>query len=503
MFTLASLLLATTIAAPRQLPPKLDAYLASAVQRTGVPGFAVAIVDEHGVVAAKGYGVRRLGAPELVDGDTHFDTASLTKSFTAALLATLVDEGKLQWDSRVRDVLPELSFGDPYLDANVTLRDLLTHRVALQGANSMPRFSGYDEAEVLRRVRYLKAQGQFRADFVYSNLMYTVAGAMAEKVTGKKWNVLVTERLLTPLGMTSTNAQEDLTVPNSASPHVVIDGVQQPVRPYYWKTMAPAAAIASTARDMALWLRFQLGDGTWEGKRIISAAAMEQMHAPQVVVPTTAAFREARKLEYFAGYGFGWQVFDYKGRPMLWHSGNGDGMPSYMAILPKQKLGVVVMMNTWAMPYLHGSLAGHILDTLLGLETTDSVAGTIAADKTGRERTAKALADMDNERAKNTKPSVALEKYAGTYTDPLFGDMTVTLEEDRLVLQFSGGEKADLAHWHYDTFDVQWRDPLLRAYFRAALAFSLDADGRPSRLDMRLNRDTIEAKRATGSPVAR
>jgi CubicO group peptidase (beta-lactamase class C family) len=391
--------------------------------------------------------------------------------------------------------LPEISFGDPYIDANVTLRDLLTHRVALQSANAMPRFSNYDQAEVLRRLRYLKPQGQFRADFVYSNLMYTVAGAMAERITGKKWNVLVTERLLTPLGMTGTNAEEDLTRPNSASPHALIDGVQQPVRPYYWKTMAPAAAIASNARDMARWLQFQLGDGMWEGKRIISAASMEQMHSPQFIVPTTAAMRAGRNVDYFAGYGFGWQVFDYKGRTMFWHSGNGDGMPSYMGILPKQKLGVIVMTNSWVMPSLHGALINRILDTFLGLETRDNVAETIAADKTNRERDAKAVADMEKERAKNTKPPVALAQYAGTYNDPLFGDMTVTVEGDHTVLQFAGGEKANLSHWHYDTFDVLWRDPLLRAYYGAAAVFSLDADGKPARLDMRLGRDVIEAKR--------
>ncbi|HYI10130.1 MAG TPA: serine hydrolase [Thermoanaerobaculia bacterium] len=495
MLALASLLLAATVAAPRQLPPELDAYIESARQRANVPGLAVAVVDEHGLVAAKGYGVRRLGAPERVDGDTHFDTASLTKSFTAALLATLVDEGKLRWDDRVRDVLPEISFGDPYIDANVTLRDLLTHRVALQAANGMPRLSNYDQAEVLRRLRYLKPQGQFRADFVYSNLMYTVAGAMAEKVTGKTWRALVTERLLTPLGMTATNAEEDLSVPNSASPHAVIDDVQQPIRPYYWKTMAPSAAIASTARDMARWLQFQLGDGTWEGKRIISAAAMEEMHSPQFVIRTTAAMRAARNVDYFAGYGLGWQVFDYKGRTTFWHSGNGDGMPSYMSILPKQKLGVIVMTNTWVTPLLHGSLAGRILDTFLGLETSDNVAETIAAADRERERVTKAIADMEKERTKNTKLSVPLTQYAGTYNDPLFGDMTVTVDGERATLQFAGGAIADLYHWHYDTFDVQWRDPVYRAYFRTAAAFSLDADGKPSRLDMRINRDTIEAKR--------
>jgi CubicO group peptidase (beta-lactamase class C family) len=493
---LATMLLAATAAAPpRQLPPELDAYIEKARKDSTVPGLAIAVVDANGVVTAKGYGVRRLGSPELVDADTHFDCASLTKSFTAAMIATLVDEGKLHWDDRVRDIMPSISFGDPYLDANVNLRDLLTHRVALQPANMLARFSNYDQAEVFRRIRYLKPQGPFRADFVYSNLMYTLAGAMAEQVTGKRWGTLVRERLLTPLGMNDTNTEEDLSVPNSASPHALLDNMQKPVKSYYWKTMAPSAAIASTARDMARWLQFQLGDGTWEGKRIVSVASMEAMHSPQVIIPTTAAMRASRGVDYFAGYGFGWQVFDYHGRPMLWHSGNGDGMPSYMAILPKQKLGVIVMTNTWVARLLHGALAGYILDTLLGVELTDNAKGAIDLERTDRERYAAAVAEEDKKRVKNTHPSVALAEYAGTYNDPLFGDMKVTLQGDKLALQFAGGEIADLSHWHYDTFEVFWREPLLRWYYGTAVTFSLDGDGKPSRLQMRLNRDDIDAKK--------
>jgi CubicO group peptidase (beta-lactamase class C family) len=490
-----ALILAASIAAPRHIPPALDAYIEAARVKANVPGLAIAIVDADGIVAAKGYGVRRLGSPELVDGDTQFDIASLAKSFTTAMLATLVDEGKLRWDDRVRDVLPDISFGDPYLDANVTLRDLLTHRVALQAGNFMMRFTGYDSAEVLRPVRFLKPQGSFRADFVYSNVDYAIAGAMAEKVSGKSWSALVRERLLMPLGMNATNSDEELNGANKASPHAIIDDVQQPVRHFRFTNIAPASGIVTTARDMATWLRFHAGDGTWNGKRIISEAVMAELHSPHFIIPTTPAMRAARNVEYFAGYALGWQVFDYRGHLMMWHSGNADGMPSYMAVLPKEKLGVIVMSNSWVTPLLHGALASRILDMFLGVEPRDYAAETIAADQRANAQAAVAEAEAEKNRVHDSHPTLALAQYAGTYVDPLHGDLTITLEGDHLTLQFARGERADLKHWQYDTFEVRWRDPVFRTYISALATFGLNAEGKASRLEMRLNRDSIDARR--------
>jgi CubicO group peptidase (beta-lactamase class C family) len=477
------------------LTSDLDAYIEKARVDHGVPGLAVTIVQGDDVVA-KGYGVRRLGAPERIDENTRFDVASLTKSFNAAMIATLVDEGKLRWDDRVRDVLPSVVFPDPVRDSEVTLRDLLAHRVALEPGNMFLRLSGYDRAEMFRRIRYLRPQGTFRADFVYSNVMYAVSGAMAEAATGKSWDDLVRERLLVPLGMNESTSNGELAGDDAASPHAVIDGVQQPVRHFRFPAVAPAAAVSSTANDMAKWLRFQLGDGTWNGKRIISSDAMAEMHSPQMIVRTTAAMRAARGVEFFAAYGLGWQVMDYRGHAMLWHSGNANGMPTYMATLPKEKIGVAVMINTWAAPFLHGALASRILDSLLGLPTRDYSGETLAAYQRGVKRDADERAAREASRVAGTKPSAALDQYQGIYVDPLYGNMIVAREDDHLVLRFGRGEIADLTHWQYDTFAVRWRDPVDREDYPTFAAFALDESGRPSRFEMQLNRDRIAAIRS-------
>jgi CubicO group peptidase (beta-lactamase class C family) len=476
------------------LTPDVDAYIEKARADWNVPGLAVVVVKGNDS-DARGYGVRRLGAPERVDQNTRFDIASLTKSFNAAMIATLVDEQTLRWDDRVRDVLPSVVFPDAMRDSEVTLRDLLAHRVALEQGNMFLRLHPYDRAEMFRRIRYFRPQGTFRADFVYSNVMYSVSGAMAEAVSGKSWGELVRERLLVPLGMSSSTSDGNLDGENVASPHAILDGVQQPIPHFRFATVAPAAAVSSSAADLANWLRFQLGDGRWNGKRIVSAAAMEEMHSPQMIIRTTVAMREARGVEFFGAYGLGWNIMDYRGHPMLWHSGNANGMPTYMAILPKDEIGVAVLINTWVAPVLHGALASRILDAMLGLPPRDWSGEALAAYQRSVKRDAEERAARETSRVAGTKPSVALDRYAGVYVDPLYGDLTVTREGDRLTLRFGDGEAADLPHWQYDTFTVRWRNPVIREDLTTLAAFSLDENGRPSRLEMQLNRDRIAATR--------
>ena len=483
---------ASVFAVTHRFPLELDGYIEKARKDWNVPGLAIVIVDAEGVIVAKGYGVRRLGGSAPVDADTQFDVASLSKSFNAAMIATLVDEKKLRWDDRVRDVLPTVVFPDAIRDSEVTLRDLLAHRVALESGNLLIRLSGYDRDETFRRIRYFRPQGTFRSDYVYSNIMVSVSGAMAEQVAGTAWSALVRERLLDPLGMSSSNADENLDGPNTASPHAVIDAVQQPIRHFRFTTVAPAAAIVSTANDMAKWLRFQLGDGSWNGKQIVSAASMEEMHSPQMIIRTTAAMRSARAVDFFAAYGFGWNVMDFHGHTMLWHSGNANGMPSYMAILPKEKIGVAIMINTWGAPILHGALASRIFDTYLGIPPHDWSAEALAAFERQQKRDA---AVRERKPIAGTHPSLALDDYAGVYVDPVFGDMAIKREGDHLTLQFAKGEIGDLSHWQYDTFAVRWRDPADREDYPTLAVFSLNEDGRPARVEMQFNRDRVVAVR--------
>jgi len=494
--------LATTASA--QLPAELDTYIEKSRVDADVPGISIAVVRDGKVVVTKGYGLRSLGKPERVDENTVFDVASLSKSFTAAAIATLVDEGKMQWDDPIHRLLPQVEFSDPYRTANVTIRDLLSHRVGVEAGNFVFRFTDYTTDEVLRRMRFLKEREPFRTTMLYSNLGYTAAGEAAAAVAGVPFADLIRKRLIEPLGMTDSTAGVPHTIAlNHASPHAMIGGVQVPIAHTKALNILPADAVNTNAKDIAKWMLFQLGDGTWNGKRIISAQAMNEMHTPQVIIPTTPSMRASRGVTFFAGYGLGWQIMDYRGHKVIWHTGGADGMPVYMALLPDDHIGVTVMTNTWAVPTFHGALVSRVFDVLLGLPpTNDAAAETIAAYKRAVARGAEEYAAIEKARVANAKPSRTLDAYAGTYVDPLYGDMNLKLENGKLAFQFARGEVADLTPWQYDTFQVRWRD---RVYedFDTFATFALDDKGNPRRMEMTLGRDKVDATRAASAAPRR
>jgi CubicO group peptidase (beta-lactamase class C family) len=479
--------LTCSISAEQPMPAEIDAYVVASMKEWEVPGLTVTIVKDGKLFAVKGYGVRELGKAEKVDENTMFDIASLAKSFTAAAVATLVDEGKMRWDDPVRRHLPEFELADDYLSHNMTIRDLLSHRTGLHRGDFMWRFTSYDTKEVLRRMRYLEAREPYRAAMSYSNIGYTAAGEAAAATAGMSWAELVRKRLLEPLGMTDTTAGVVHTLAeNHARPHAHIAGVQQPIRNKKGMTTLPAGGVNSTARDIAKWMIFHLGDGSWNGKQLISRAAMDEMHSPQVIIATTREMRANRNVRFFGAYGLGWQIMDFRGRPMHWHSGGANGMPTYMAILPEEKMGVAVFLNTWSAPTLHGTIATHVLDTLLntGAPVEPPFRQPLATSPTAPPT-----------RVTGTRPTLPLETYAGTYEDKLHGAMTLRIENDKLVLSFGGGESAELTHWHYDTFRVAWHDRTFE-YFDTHATFMLNAKGQPVRFDMPLGpRDVISATR--------
>lgn len=468
----------------------LDNYIENARKGADCPGIAVTVVRDNKVLFSKGYGVRELGKAAPVDEQTMFDTASLSKSFTAAVIATLVDEGKMRWDDPVRRHLPQFELGDPYRTANVTIRDLLSHRVGLEQGNFLFRWTNYSTDEVLRRMRFLEEREPFRTSMIYSNVGYAAAAEAAASAAKMPFADLVRTRLVEPLGMrqTTVGIDHDL-APNHAKSHALVGGVQRPIRTKKRLNILGANAVNSTAADMAKWLLFSLGDGTWEGKRLLSAAAMSEMQSPQNIIPTTPEMRAARGVHFFAAYGLGWQVMDFRGHKMLWHSGSADGMPVYMCVLPNEKIGVLVMTNSWAAGTLHGALAARILDTLLDTPNPpDGAADVIAANQRANAPQPEPM------RTAGTKPSRPIEAYAGTYVDTLHGDMIVTHENGRLTMRFGGGEIADLEHWHHDVFRVRWQDRV-NEWADTFAAFALDATGTPHRFEMHLHREVIEATR--------
>jgi CubicO group peptidase (beta-lactamase class C family) len=453
-------------ALPQQAWPRvLDDYVAGAVRNLDLPGAALVIVKDGQPVIARGYGVRELGKPDLIDEQTIFDIASLTKTFTAAVVGTLVDDGTLGWDDPVHRYLPDLEFADPYLTAHVTFRDLLSHRTGVAATNRAAFSAGVSPAELVRLAARMELVAPFRTRYVYSNVGFTIAGRAAAAAAGSGWGALVTERLLVPLGMRRTTADfagaPDLG--NLAVGHALFDGVQRPVpRGVAFRTAtAPAGAVQTSAVDLGRWMLFQLGNGTQNGRRVLSPDALIEMHAPQILSRTTASFRDARQVQYFAGYGLGWQVFDHRGHRILWHTGSGDGQVAYMAILPDARLGVAVLVNSWkAGVQLNTAIASRIIDHYLGLATRDYVAEWRTRWLADAERRAGEERRLDAARQASASPTLPLGGYEGRFRDDLGLPWTISLESRILRIRHAEGESGTLTHWIGDTFRVRWDNPL-------------------------------------------
>lgn len=486
---------------PVGFPESLDRYIEQAMRDWEVPGLAIAIVRNDSVLVAKGYGVRELGKPERVDANTVFNMASLTKSFTTTAAAMLIDEGKLSWDAPARQYLPALEFSNPYLTSEVTMRDLLSHRTGLHGSNMMWVLTDISRPEIVRRARYLQPERPFRTEEIYSNVGFTIAGEALAAAAHTPYEDVIRQRIFAPLGMRSTTISmaELAKQTNKVAPHAIIGGVQ---RSFPWRDIdiiAPAGAINSTANDMATWLRFQMGDGTFAGKRVLSAAQLAETHSPQTIIRVTAAMKRGRQVQGWPSYGLGWNIMDYRGHQMIWHSGNGAGQPVLMTIFPDDHLGIVVMLNTWVAGTLHGLLTNKIADTYLGFPSRDWSGEALPRKAQIRGEDAQALAALQPLRNPNAPASHNLAAYTGTYIDSLYGEQTVRLADGHLTLQMGGpkGQISDLTQWNADTFVTMWHDPLFREEYPSLVEFSADSRGAINELVMHINRDHIASHRVS------
>jgi CubicO group peptidase (beta-lactamase class C family) len=295
---------------------ELDAFIEKAVADYRVPGAAVAVVKGDRTILLRGYGVRRSGDPAPVDENTVFQIASDTKTFTAAALAALVGDGRLDWDDEVITHLPEFVLFDQYATRNSTIRDLLAHRTGL------PAFTGdilgelgYDRAEALRRIRYLPPATSFREEALYSNLGFFTAGMVAGRVAGSSWEEVVQSRLLTPLGM-SRSGTSVLAMPvddNHSATHGIIDGRMQLIEPSKQIVLGPAGSMISTASDLARYMRMLLARGRFEGRQVLAGSAVEDMFEPSMV--SEIGFSEALPISEETGFGYamGWGYYYFHG----------------------------------------------------------------------------------------------------------------------------------------------------------------------------------------------
>jgi CubicO group peptidase (beta-lactamase class C family) len=489
---------AVHMTAQAALPAGFDARVEKLRQEIGIPGMAVAIVEDGKVTLARGYGVRQLGTTAPVDGDTIFPIGSISKAMTAAALATLVDAGKIGWDDKVVDRLPGFQLYDAWVTREVTLRDLLGHRVGLGLGNGdllfIPR-SNLTRAETVRRLRYLKPRsGGFRDAYAYTNAMYVVAGQLVEAVSGERWEDYVRTHVLLPAGMAVSTTDNELrfATPNRALPHArlnggvrgagdqeVLDEVEGAIR-----NAAPAGGVAASANDLAKWLQVLLNDGkTAAGKTVFSAAAHAQMWQPTMLMPMgplppALKLTEARA----AAYGLGWYVTDYRSARLVWHGGAVFGAQTVVVTLPEQKVGFAATINSEDGELLLG-LMYELLDHYLGLPANDWPATYREFKKNKLANALKALKAAQVKPAGVTLPAPA-GNLAGTYADPWYGNIEIADAADGMRIDFKSTPRmaGKLLHWQYATFITQFDDKTIEP---AYVTFALDQDGKVSNVTMK------------------
>jgi CubicO group peptidase (beta-lactamase class C family) len=466
LFLLSPALLAQTIDSAA-----VDRLVRDTMTRWKVPAMSVAVVENDRVTYIKGFNATP---------DTLFQIGSTTKAFTTTAMAMLVDEKKMSWDDPVRKYLEYFHLSDPCADALVTLRDLVSHRTGLTRHDEIWDYTDFSREEIIRRMATVKLSKPIRTAHQYNNIMFMTAGEAVASAAKTPWSDFVTTRIFVPLGMTHTAISEADWLRSDHVNGYHYDAVRDVVVPMSmqpYDSLAPAGTIKSSARDMAQWVRFQLNDGVVDGKRLVSAEALNETKTPQILAGGPQA-RENNPETYINTYGMAWRIQDYRGELLVSHGGALNGFRTQVDLLPNQHSGFVVMSNLGrgdAVIAMRNALA----DLLLGKPARDWNAYYLALDAKSLEKDQARKKEQIAKRHADTKPSRELAAYAGTYTNAAYGPATVTADGDHLALQY-GRLRLPLAHWHFDTFSgVNEEEDL-----DELVTFSLDTEGEVNKLTL-------------------
>ncbi len=459
------------------------------------PRVAVAVVHGDEVLLSKGYGIRDVRSHEDVDADTLFAIASNSKAFTAAALAILVDEGKVQWDDLVTKHLPWFRLHDTFASNDIRVRDLLCHRSGLGTFSGDLLWWGtdYSPRQILERAVHLEPESAFRSNYGYSNLMFLAAGEVIEAASGQSWSEFIRKRILSPLEMqrTTTSIRDLVALGNFATPHKTTLDASKPIAWMNWDSMAAAGGIISSVNDMSAWLRLQLRNGKIkDGQSLFSDDNAHEMWQSQIPIKVGKTPSARFPSTHFRSYGLGWSLSDYQGRKIVGHGGGYDGMYSQVLMVPEERIGVVVLTNS--MTSITGLLAYRAIDELLGVADKDWSEENLKQFRSSREDFAKRIQDAVTPVATGTQPSHKLEDFNGTFRCPMYGDAVVELQDNHLVLKLLPYPAlvADLKHLHYDTFEIRWRNEF--AWFENGTAhFSDDAKGIIQRIDLNVPNEDL------------
>ena len=438
----------------------LDKYVEDARKEWNVPGMSIVVVQNGKVLFAKGYGAKEFGKDSPVDTKTLFGAMSTTKAMTAVALAMLVDEGKVNWDDKVIEHLPEFRIADAYVTRELKIRDLLTHNAGLGNADFLwawtPELSS---KEIVEHMQYAKQAYSFRGGYTYQNIMYLVAGQVIEKISGMSWERFMKERLFEPLGMNDTfpTYKDSTQYKNRSLAHYEVDGKIQVIPEMLADSVAPAGAVWSTADDIGKWVNFMLGNTTVNGKVLLKPETYRELLKAHAIVPQEQFYPTTKLTKpHWTTYGLGWFQHDYRGEMVNFHTGSLAGRTAIIGLLTDKNLGVYIFGNID-----HAEVRHALMYKVFDLFGFDDDSRDWSAEMKTLYQDIKVQGDKQSEafkakRVKNTKPSLPLTSYVGTYSDPFYGNMEVKMENGKLRLLVNPKLKADLNHWHFDSFQAVW-----------------------------------------------
>ena len=460
---------------------ELEALIEEELERFKIPGAGIAVVKDGTTVLARGFGLRDVERSLPVTPRTQFPVGSTTKSFTATVVASLVDDGVLEWDRPVKEYAPELELSDPLVSQQLTLRDMLSHRSGLPRHDllwMMGSLGAISRADLVKRLRYLDLNRGLRQEWQYNNLIYMAAGYVVEVVTGMTWEEAVAARILEPLGMTNTNffieemqKSDDVSVPYG---EIEGDVVEVPFRGI--ESVGPAGSINSCIDDMAAWLSFNVNGGRHGDRQVLSESSINGLHWPAIVMPQGIdQWDEIRTI----AYGMGWVVQDFRGHRGAWHNGGVDGFKALVSFLPKEKVGVVILSNRFPTSFPE-ALSYVIFEEVLGLDRVRW--GERFLEVTERMNSSeKEARDLKQSRTKDAPPTHPLKEFAGTYRHPAYGAITFEVRDGELDADLPGLDFT-LRHRHYNIWDGTERVHGISLPF----AFHMDMDGEIDAVEARL-----------------
>jgi len=456
---------------------KIQALARQSIEAGAVPGIAIAVVFDDKLVWSGGFGVRDTAGATPVDADTVFQLASVSKPLASTVVAELVGEGKISWDSRISDLDPGFQMPDPWVTREVRIADLFSHRSGLpEHAGDLLEDLGFSRAETLRRLRYQKSGGAFRASYAYTNFGLTEAAVGAVKPYGLEWEDAAQAKLYAPLGMTSTSSRyaDFLERPDRALGHVKVNGRWVAKFKRDPDTESPAGGASSSVNDLAKWVRLQLADGMFDGRQVVDATALNETHLPQVRTGTSPLTGAPQF------YGLGWNVsYDQEGRLRLSHSGAfALGASTTVYLVPAEHLGVIVLTNA-APVGVSEALAFSFIDAALyGRQTQDwpVLMARVFADPASLG--VFPGADYSKPPAAPS-PAMAAGAYLGTYANDYYGEVEVIEKGGRLAI-VEGPEKKTFPLIHYDRDTFTYQTEGENAVGASGVTFTLAPDGKAS-----------------------